>query len=330
MSDPINRRRLVKGAAIAAVSPLVSAPTSALAGAEATPLPETLVWHDIAPLPTARSEIPGVTLDGMIYICGGFGGDQRVDRYDPKSDAWTQLADIPVGLNHPGVAVLGDKVYVAGGYGGDLRALDHLWIYDPTVNAWQPGASLPFPLGAFGLVPVAAKLYAVGGAMESLGGPVSGGVNVYDPASNSWSPGPEMMTPREHLAVVASENKIYAIGGRANGNEDDELASANEVLDPATMNWSSLTPLPVPRGGLHGTFAVETVIVAGGERGDKAFDDVNQYDPATDQWHALPRLTVARHGMPVASIGNTLYAIAGSIHARSADNTADSQAMLLE
>jgi N-acetylneuraminic acid mutarotase len=330
MSDPISRRRLIQGAAFAAVSPLVAMPRTSLEEAEATPSPETMVWRDIAPLPTARSEIPGVTLDDMIYICGGFGGDQRVDRYDPKADAWMKLADLSVGVNHPGVAVVGDKVYVAGGYGGDLRALDQILIYDPTVNAWQPGASLPIPLGAFGLVPVDGKLYAVGGAMERLGGPVSGAVHVYDPTSDSWSSGPEMLTPREHLAVVASEDKIYAIGGRANGSEDDELASANEVLDPATMNWSSLSPLPVPRGGLHGTFAVETVIVAGGERGDKAFDDVNQYDLATDQWHALPNLTVARHGMPVASIGNTLYAIAGSIHARSADNTTDSQAMLLE
>jgi N-acetylneuraminic acid mutarotase len=153
---------------------------------------------------------------------------------------------------------------------------------------------------------------------------------MYDPSADTWTDGPEMLTPREHLAVVASKDKIYAVGGRANGSEDDQLASANEVLDPASMQWSALSPLPVPRGGLHGTYAVETVIVAGGERGEKAYDDVNQYDPAADKWQALPKLTVARHGMPLASVDDTIYAIAGSIHARSADNTADSQAMKLK
>ncbi|MFL5758989.1 MAG: Kelch repeat-containing protein [Thermomicrobiales bacterium] len=330
MRDRVTRRGLIQGIGLAAVSARLPRPAYATSQSAATPSPGVLVWHAIAPLPTARSETPGVTLDGLIYGCGGFGGDRRVDRYDAPTNAWTQLEDLPVGVNHPGVAVLDGKVYVAGGYGSDLRALDHLWVYDPTVKAWQPGASLPVALGAFGMAPVAGKLYAVGGAKEGLGGPVSGAVSVYDPAADAWSDGPEMLTPREHLAVVASQDKIYAVGGRANGSEDDQFAAANEVLDPVGGQWSTLPPLPVPRGGLHGAFAVDTVIVAGGERGDKAFADVNQYDPAADQWRALPKLTVARHGMPLAAIGSTIYAIAGSIHARSADNIAESQAMVLK
>jgi N-acetylneuraminic acid mutarotase len=330
MTDHLSRRLLVQSAAVGAAGCVFAEHERVFAGQAATPSAEAMVWQKIAPLPSARSEIPGITLDGKIYVCGGFGGDQRVDRYDPESDSWEKRADLPVGVNHPGIGVLDGKVYVAGGYGGDLGALDHLWIYDSTANDWQPGAPLPVAIGAFGLVPVGDKLYMVGGAMEGLGGPVSAAVRVYDPSADAWADGPEMLTPREHLAVVASKDKIYAIGGRANGSEVDQLAAANEVLDPDIMQWSSLSPLPVPRGGLHGTYAVGTVIVAGGERGDKAYDDVNQYDPATDKWHALPKLTVARHGMPVASIGETLYAIAGSIHARSADNTADSQALRLK
>jgi N-acetylneuraminic acid mutarotase len=252
-----------------------------------------------------------------------------VDRYDPNSDTWTQVAELPVGVNHPGATSLDGKIYVAGGYGGDNRALDSLQIYDPDADAWQSGAPLPEPIGAFGLVSFEDKLYLVGGALEGLGGPVSGAVRIYNPASDSWSDGPEMLTPREHLAVVATDVKIFAIGGRANGSEDDQLAGANEALDLATMQWSAVAPLPVPRGGLSGLYADDSVIILGGERGDQAFDDVNQYDPASDQWNELPKMIVARHGMPAAAIGRTIYAISGSIHARSADNTAASQAMLL-
>jgi N-acetylneuraminic acid mutarotase len=325
MLHQMTRRTLMKGIASAALA----SRASLAAAQEATPSPEALVWRAIAPLPVARSEIPGVVVDDMIYICGGFGYDTRVDRYDPTSDAWTQVADLPVGVNHPSIAALDGKIYVAGGYSGDNRALDSLRIYDPSADEWQPGAALPEPIGAFGLVPFEGKLYLVGGALEELGGPVSGAVRIYDPASDTWSDGPEMLTPREHLAVVATNEKIFAVGGRANGSEDDQFAGANEALDPATMQWSAAAPLPVPRGGLSGVYAADSVIILGGERGDKAYDDVNQYDPATDQWSDLPKMTVARHGMPAAAIGRTIYAISGAVRARSADRTTDSQAMLL-
>jgi len=326
MLHQLNRRTVLKGIVSAAVASRVST----VAAQEATPSPEALVWRDIAPLPTARSEIPGVALENAIYVCGGFGGDTRVDRYDPETNSWTQVADLPVGVNHPGATSFDGKVYVAGGYGGDNRALDNLQIYDPDADTWEAGASLPEPIGAFGLVPFEEKLYLVGGALEGLGGPVSGAVRIYDPADDSWSDGPEMLTPREHLAVVATDEKIFAVGGRANGSEEDPLAGANEALDPLAMQWSAAAPLPVPRGGLSGVYAAETVIILGGERGgDKTFDDVNQYDPVTDQWTELPKMTQARHGMPAAALDRTIYAISGSVRASSADNTVDSQAMLL-
>jgi N-acetylneuraminic acid mutarotase len=325
MTESISRRTALKSA-IAASLAVAWKPAAAQ---EATPSPEVLVWREIAPLPTARSEIPGVTIDNTIYICGGFGGDRRVDRYYAATDTWTQLADLPVGVNHPGATAFDGKVYVAGGYGSDNAALDQLLIYDPEANEWQPGAPMPEPIGAFGLVQFEGKLYAVGGALEGLGGPVSGAVRIYDPVVDAWSDGPEMLTPREHLAVVATDQAIFAVGGRADGSEDDQFAGANEALDLATMQWSAVAPLPVPRGGLSGVYAAEMVIILGGERGDQAFDDVNQYDPASDRWSELPRMTIARHGMPAAAIGETIYAISGSVRARSADNTTESQAMTL-
>jgi Kelch motif len=240
MLHHFSRRTALKGIAGAAL-----ASRARNAGAqEATPSPEALVWRAIAPLPIARSEIPGVTLDDKIYICGGFGGDTRVDRYDPESDTWTQVADLPMGVNHPGATSLGGKIYVAGGYGGDNRARDQLSIYDPNANSWETGAPLPEPIGAFGLVPFEDKLYLVGGALEGLGGPVSGAVRIYDPGSDNWSDGPEMLTPREHLAVEATDEKIFAVGGRANGSEDDRIAGANEALDAAMMSRSAVAGAP--------------------------------------------------------------------------------------
>ncbi|HET8523990.1 MAG TPA: kelch repeat-containing protein [Thermomicrobiales bacterium] len=295
------------------------------AGADdaATPTaPAGPVWKTLPPLPEARSEFAAAVIDRRIYVAGGFGAESRVDRYDPVSEKWTQLADLPVAIHHPGVAALDDLFYVAGGYTIDnQRAVDFLWVYDPARNSWTERASLPVARGAFGLVPFAGALYAVGGAREQLGGPVSGSVDRYDPSTDAWHPAASMRTPREHLAVVVAADRIFAIGGRANGDEDDRFAAANEAYDPVTDVWETRTPLPVPRGGLTGAPIAGRVIVMGGERGTNLYADVNGYDPASNTWAPLPRLPIARHGLASAALDDQLYAIGGSTLAQRVQNT---------
>jgi N-acetylneuraminic acid mutarotase len=232
------------------------------------------------------------------------------------------LADLPVAVHHSGVAALDGLLYVAGGYTiDDYRAVDHLWVYDPARGVWTEGAPLPVARGAFGLVPFAGKLDAIGGAREQLGGPVNGTVDRYDPPANTWRSAASMLTPREHLAVVAGPDCIFAIGGRANGDESDRFAAANEAYDPTTDQWETLAPLPAPRGGLTGTFVTGRAVVMGGERDTHLYDDVNSFDPTTNTWPPLPHLPIARHGLASAAVDGALYAIGGSTLAQRVQNT---------
>lgn len=299
----------------------VAAPVrGARAAAQTPPVPD-LTWTEGVPIPQERSELAAAVIDRQIYVVGGFGGGQRVDRYDVAGQTWERVADLPVGVHHPGVGALAGILYAAGGYTGDRhQAVDHLWAYDPAADVWAERAPLPVAKGALGLSAVDGTLYAVGGATERLGGPVHGGVDAYDPTADAWQPRAAMMTPREHLAVVAGQGLIYAVGGRANGDEGDRFAAANEVYDPAQNAWDALPPLPAPRGGLTGVYAAGQVIVMGGERGSRAYDDVNAYDPATEMWSALPPLPIARHGLASAAIDATVYAITGSVRAQAVDN----------
>jgi N-acetylneuraminic acid mutarotase len=196
-----------------------------------------------------------------------------------------------------------------------------VWAYNTTLDTWERRADLPTPRGALGLVALDGRLYAVGGARVELGGPVTAAVESYDPATNTWQKHADLATPREHLAVVALDGRLYAVGGRANHDEGDALASANEVYDPATDHWQALAPLPVPRGGLAGVAVTGHVVVLGGERGQSTFADVNAYDPATNTWTALPPMPTARHGLAGAVVADTIYAIAGSTRAGTVENT---------
>ena len=55
------------------------------------------------------------------------------------------------------------------------------------------------------------------------------------------------------------------------------------------------------------------LIVVGGEGTTSAFADVYAYDLTTTNWTtSLPDLPEGRHGLAVAAIGRTLYAIDGA------------------
>lgn len=296
--------------------------------AEATPAatPASGTWTQLEPMPRPRSELGAVAIDGTIFVVGGFGGGAMLDCYHAASGTWNTGADLPVGVHHAGVAVLDGIVYVAGGY-SDNGATDEVWAYDPATDAWEARAPLPEARGALGLAVLDNQIYAVGGAEEHLGGPVSGDVTAYDPATNTWEERAPLPTPREHLAVAAGEGQIFAAGGRANGDEDDQFASAIEAYDPLNDTWEALPPVPTPRGGFAGVVIEGNLVVLGGERGTTTFDTVEAYDPAMQTWVELPPMPTARHGVGVTAIGDTLFAVAGSTQAGMAENTGANEAL---
>jgi N-acetylneuraminic acid mutarotase len=280
------------------------------------------LWQAVAPIPHQRSELGAAVIAGQIYIVAGFEGGNLLERYDPATDTWELLANLPIEINHPAVTAYGGKLYVFGGYlNSDLTAVANAWSYDLETNEWTAIADLPVARGALGAAVVGDRIYVIGGAEDALGGPATGAVDIYDPVTDSWSSGAALPTPREHLAVVALDDRIYAIGGRANGDEDDRFAGANEIYDPTVDSWSTGTALPVPRGGLSGVAVAGRVVVLGGERGTTAFADVNAYDPLNDMWEALPPMSIERHGLAAVATDETIFAITGSTAAGKVENT---------
>ncbi|HET7090058.1 MAG TPA: hypothetical protein VFL17_15585, partial [Anaerolineae bacterium] len=94
-------------------SPTAAPPTLALTP---TPVSAQAAWTMGKPMiPPYRSEMPAVVLDGMIYVPGGFGGESRLERYDPIADEWEALADMPDGRHHLMAAAHDGYLYVFGG-----------------------------------------------------------------------------------------------------------------------------------------------------------------------------------------------------------------------
>src|SRR5207247_8663361 len=106
--------------------PRAASPTSTGPATASAPV----AWRRLADIPTPRSEVAAAVYEqDKVYVIGGFGGADRVERYDAATGRWDRLADLPHGVDHAmsaavvGIQTSGDEgVYVFGGYAGAATA----------------------------------------------------------------------------------------------------------------------------------------------------------------------------------------------------------------
>jgi N-acetylneuraminic acid mutarotase len=111
-------------------------------------------WVTRAPLPTGRSHMGYVELNGLAYaIAGQTGNDEAlttksvVHAYDPATDSWTARASLPKAISHISSAtfVMGGRILVAGGETAHNVPTGDVYAYDPDKNQWVKLTSLPAP-----------------------------------------------------------------------------------------------------------------------------------------------------------------------------------------
>lgn len=110
-------------------------------------------WQTSAALPSGRSHLGVVTLNGKIYAVGGqFGNDEAlttqklVHVWDPSSPlVWTPLANMPTAISHIASAtvVYGNRIITMGGETAHNVPTDLVYAYDPDTNTWAAMTKLP-------------------------------------------------------------------------------------------------------------------------------------------------------------------------------------------
>ena len=265
------------------------------------------LWTTLARVPTPRSEVAAVELEGKIYVFGGFGtGSTANEVYDPATDVWRQLAPIPTPVNHAGAVALDGTIYLIAGFDPGFDPVGTVWAYDPGDDIWTAKAELPSIRGALAVAAVDGKIYAIGGRGKT--GDL-GATEVYDPATDTWISRSPMPTARDHVAVSVVEGKIFVIGGRL-GTFARNLG-VTESYDPRTDAWKIRSPLPTPRSGIAGAAVSGGIYIFGGENVEGTFNENERYDPVTDTWEAMPPMPTARHGLGAGFVGNRIYVMAG-------------------
>ncbi|MFC5381923.1 Kelch repeat-containing protein [Aquipuribacter nitratireducens] len=175
-------------------------------------------------------------------------------------------------------------------------------------GCWQEAAPLPQDILDAGGTAIDRQLYVIGGKNGS--GPKST-LRVYDAESESWSlraplPGVAVENP----AVTAYLGRLYVAGGstEAFAGATSQFAS----YDPATDSWTTLPPLPTPRGGATAQWLQGRLIVVGGmDTEGRSVDTVEIYDPTTERWSAGPRLATPRDNAASAVVGTRMYVVGG-------------------
>jgi N-acetylneuraminic acid mutarotase len=259
----------------------------------------------------ANSEMAVAELDGKIYVIGGYPASRviqdAVQIYDTQTREWSLGQPLPLPLHHPVAVGLGGKIYSLGGQiamSGDADT-DRTLEFDPATEIWSDLAPMPTPRGAGAAAVIDDKIYVVGGRP-----PAGNAFEVYDVSDDAWTelpPLPTSTNQRNHLAATAIGGKIYVAGGRYDGGSfSDPMTDSVDSFDPAENTWSSVAPLPRPRGGVNGIAAYGCFHVWGGEGSNTGepndvFPDHDVYDPRTDSWTSLDPLPTPIHGVTGAA-----------------------------
>lgn len=288
-----------------------------------TPLPTRIDWNSIPNSPVLRAEANGATVNGKLYVLGGYVvkngaiiAQTRCDVYDPKTNKWTQLGNMPVAFSHSGIAVDGSTIWLVGQYTGNHPGpgSTQVWKYNASNDSWSRGPDLPEPRGAGAAALLGRKLHFFGGMDKTRTIEQSEHwVLDLDKISAGWVEKAPMPNGRNHLAGVALNGYIYAIGGQHGQEGEQDAQSEVDRYDPVTDKWTKITSLPGVRSHLVESVFVMNgrIIVPGGEIGyQKQTNTVYAYDPVTNKWSLIGTLPIARSSSVAGVIGPNQIIIA--------------------
>jgi N-acetylneuraminic acid mutarotase len=218
-------------------------------------------WETRNPMPTARSGLGAVAVNGKIYAIGGatewdsYVGTNEV--YDPATNSWETKQPMPEPKANFGIAVYENKIYCIGGsqsmgYNGP-EPTGLTMAYDTQTNMWRTLTAMPTPRNYLCANVVDGKIYLIGGSIKEPENPPFYSVNlneVYDIATDSWSTRkPIPMAVQRYVSAVV-DGKIYIIGGYDPQRSSSEVLT--QVYNPATDSWSTGAAAPNKMGDAAG------------------------------------------------------------------------------
>jgi N-acetylneuraminic acid mutarotase len=288
--------------------------------AQGRPLTKTVAqpgWELSSDSLYATQQVGAAVLQNRIWVAGGLTGADsataKTEFYDPTVGTWGPGPNLPVPLHHAMMVTYRNTVWVIGGFepqGSDVEGTvsTRALYLDQDRDFWVQGPPLHHARAAGAAVVVGDKIVVVGGRTAGSSPAEVAPTEVFD--GTSWHDAAGIPVTGDHVAAASDGRYVYVVGGRK------LTAAANTAavqrFDPNTGKWTQLPPVPSPVSDCGVAVVSGQLIVVGGENIGTVFNTVRAFNLAGSTWSNLPPLAAARHGMAVAAIGNTLYAIDGA------------------
>ena len=161
-------------------------------------------WGHGPPLPRVLYNHSAVTLDGRVYVLGGYDteGEELRSVYVLERGRWRRSTALPRPVHAFGAVVFQGEIWVIGGRRG-AEHLREVWIFDPRTRRWRAGPTLPKPMELLGATVVGDEIHAV---WEHT-------YQIYDASEGRWRDGPAPLEPRHALSLFEVDGSLYAVGG---------------------------------------------------------------------------------------------------------------------
>jgi hypothetical protein len=129
-------------------------------------------WNTAAAMPAPRSAYALVTLEGTMYLFGGWDGTSMRDEvyaYDPDTDTWEEETVMPTPRAYGGAVAIDNKIYVMGGENDSgMLATSEIYIPARSEGQWTASAAmLPEPRSRFGIGAIANFIILLGGTPDT-------------------------------------------------------------------------------------------------------------------------------------------------------------------
>ena len=269
-------------------------------------------WQIRSPMPTARTGVSAVVLNGQVYVMGGMDAQGKVldvvERYDPQNDTWHPAPALRTARVNAAAVVYNGDIVLVGGRDSLGAALKKVEIFVAAENDWNSFDNMEEEREGPAIVVLENELYVMGGS--NLNENILDSVEYYDLDEERWenSEDWDLDVPRASYSSITIGNVAYSIGGFSSFGPIGLVQRYH--LTQGTTNLASLSPA---RGGLAAAVLENSIYAMGGRGGtNQVVATVNRFLPDQNRWESAPAMKTPRERFAAVSVGGDIFVFGGS------------------
>ena len=279
---------------------------------------KSVKWKELAPLPVGRSVHIAVLLGGVVYVGGGFEGNEqvsyRLDVYNLTTNQWSS-SPITTPYSWFAMTVLDDKLVTAGGTTENDEVVKKVLVLN--AGQWKDYNEMTTARCHATAVGYHSMLIVVGGVanVEGTLATVST-TELLDATNGCWYTCNNLLSPHLQLKAAIMNNKLYLLGGvdKDTKSSPQVFVASLDTLSTHQLIWQSAPNTPW-RGSAPVVLYNKFLLTVGGKQQSFA-SEVNIFNPSTGQWIHFTNIPVARCAPAVVGVADNIIVIGGV-----ADNT---------